>query len=86
MNNIDLFDFLLFFGLAVLVTVLYFLARGLIAWALKDDDQWNKKQGHLGYSKEETANRKKLAYDRLTAGYISILVVLALFWIIPLLG
>lgn len=86
MNNADLLDFLLFFGLAVLVTVLYFLARRLIAWALKDDDQWNKKQGLLGCSKEERANQKKLAYDRLTAGYISILVVLALFWIIPLIG
>lgn len=86
MNNADLLDFLLFFGLIVLFTVLYFLARRLIVWALKDDDQWHKKQGHLGHSKEERANQKKLAYDRLTAGYILLLVVLTLFLIIPLIG
>ena len=84
MNNPDLLDFLLFFGLVVLVTIVYILLNKLIVWALRDDAQWHKKQGHLGHSKKEMENKKKWACDRLKAGYILFLVILALFLIIPL--
>lgn len=79
----ELWDVLLVIGLMIGITVLYVLLRKFIAWTLEDDNQYHKKRGHLGYSKEEIQNRKKIAYDRLTCGYLLFMAVLTLLLILP---
>ena len=79
-------DLLLVIGLMIAITVAYFLLRRLIAWCVKDDNKWHKKQGHLGMSKDEMRNRTKLAQDRLTYGYLLFMFVLTLLLVIQIVG
>ena len=81
----DLFDVLLIVGLMIGITILYFVVRKFLAWTLEGDNQWHKKQGQIGFSKKETENKKKLAYDRLTFGYLLFMGVLVLLLILPLI-
>ena len=66
-------------GLFFLVTVLYIILRKFIAWAIDDDNQWHKKHGHLGLHKDTLNTNKKLAYDRLTSGYLLAMGLLVLY-------
>jgi hypothetical protein len=81
MNATNFFDFFLIIGLMIVTTIIYFLVRRLIAWAMEDDNKWHKKRGHLGFSKEEIRNKKKLAYDKLTYGYFLFMSVLVLLMV-----
>ncbi len=66
-------------GLLFLVTALYIILRKFIAWAIDDDNQWHKKYGHLGLHKGTLNTNKKLAYDRLTSGYLIVMGLLVLY-------
>ena len=66
-------------GLLFLVTVLYIILRKFIAWAIDDDNRWHKKHGHLGLHKGTLNVNKKLAYDRLTGGYLIVMGLLVLY-------
>jgi len=85
MNATDFFDILLIVGLMIVITMAYFLARRFIAWALEDDNKWHKKRGHLGFSKKEIKNKKKLAYDKLTYGYFLFMSVLLFLMVMSVL-
>ena len=55
-----------------------FLLRKFISWAIEDDDKWNKNHGRLGLHKSTKDTNKKIAYDRLTEGYLLIVGILVL--------
>ena len=72
-------ELLLTIGLMVGVTVLYFVLRKFISWAIEDNNKFYKKRGHCVSSKETLNVDKKLACDRLTEGYLLVLFVLFLY-------
>lgn len=72
-------ELLIAIGLLVLVTVFYIILRKFIARAIDDDNQWHKKHGHLGLHKDTLSTDKKLAYDRLTEGYLLVMGVIVLY-------
>ena len=68
-------EFLLAIGLIILVTILYFILRKFISWAIEDDNKFHKKRGG-GLSKDTLKVNKQIAWDRLTYGYVVILFAL----------
>lgn len=69
-------------GAILFITILYFLLRKFISWAIEDDDKWTKKHGRLGLHKTTKETNKKIAFDRLTEGYLLIVGILVLIIII----
>ena len=82
MNDTHLIDYLLIIGLIVVITMVYWGLRRFVAWALKDENKWHTERRHLGMSKDEIKNKKKLAYDKLTSGYILFMGVLLFLLVI----
>ena len=70
----------------ITITVVYFLLRRFIGWAVKDENKWHKKQGHLGMNANETKNKIKLACDRLTYGYALFMFVLIVLLVVQIVS
>ena len=77
----DWTELLLIIGLIIIVTIVYFILRKFISWAIEDNNNFYKKRGHCVSSKETLKVDKKLAYDRLTEGYLILLFLLVLYMI-----
>lgn len=77
----DYSEFIITIGLLIFVTLLYAILRKFIAWAINDNNQWHKKRGNLGLNKNTLNTKKKLAYDRLTEGYLIVVGLLVLYLI-----
>lgn len=84
MNGAYLVEHLLIIGLIVVITIVYFGLRKFIAWALQDENKWHKGRGHIGMSKDEIKNKKKLAYDKLTSGYLLFMGVLIFLLVVSI--
>jgi len=76
MNYKELF---LAIALILLITVIYIVIRKFVAWAIEEDNNWHRKQGHSGLSKDSRKVNKKFIYDRLLAGYLLVLGLLTLY-------
>jgi len=74
----DWSELLITIGLIFIATVLYFLLRKFISWAIEDDNDFYKKKGG-GLSKDTLKVNKQIAWDRLTEGYVVVLFVLILY-------
>ena len=75
----DWLELILTIGLIVFVTILYFVLRKFISWAIDDNNNFYKKRGHRVSSKETLKCDKQIAYDKLTQGYLLVLFVLVLY-------
>lgn len=75
----DYVELIIAIGLIFLVTGIYIVIRKFIAWTIEDDNNWHKKQGHSGLSKDSRKVNKKIIYDRLIAGYLLVVALLILY-------
>lgn len=76
MNYKELFIAL---GLLILITAIYIALRKFIVWTIQDDDKWHKKQGHVGLTKGTLKVKRKLAFDKLTGGYLLAMGLVVLY-------
>ena len=72
-------ELLIAISVIIVVTVVYFLLRRFIAWAIADDDKWNKKHGYSGLSEKTLKIKRQIAYSKLSRGYWLIMLVVVLY-------
>ncbi len=80
-QNVNYKELLITIGLMIGLTLLYVGLRKFIAWAIEDKDKWLKKNGKWGYTKESKETNQKLAYHKLTGGYMMIMGLLVAYLI-----
>lgn len=76
MNYSELF---IAIGLILVVTIGYVLIRKFVSWYIEDENKWNRKHGYVGLSKDTRNVNRKIAFDRITEGYLLLLGVLVLY-------